>query len=140
MHRLDLTQTVRPPAATIRSRQHETARKPDQDMKVRTARLVSLADPKEATGNATTLEPLTHAVTKGGDVTNRRGHIGAVRESEHQTAEPEATHQGINLEQPSRGHDRTTHATKPGTVRITTEPDPRRINSAGADGGGRPTC
>ncbi len=140
MHRLDLSQPVRPPAATIRSRQHETARKPDQHVKVRTAGLMSLADPDEATRDAATFEPLTHAVTEGSNVTDSGRSLGPVRESDHQTTKPEATQQSVDLEQPSRRHDGTTHATKTGTVRIATEPDTCRINSTGANRGGRPTC
>ena len=131
---------MRPPAPTIRRRQHETTRKPHENVEVRTARLVSLADPNEATRDAATTKPLAHATDEETNITNMGRDVGTVSESEHQATEPKATEQGIHLEQPSRGHHRTTHATKPGTVRVTTEPDTRRINSTRANGGRRGLC
>lgn len=97
MHDLGVSHAMRPPAADISSRKAKRTRKPDQHVKVRTARLVSLTDPNETTNSTAALEPLAHAVTKGREVALGISLTRPISQGEKKPPKAYTAAQGIDL-------------------------------------------
>jgi len=136
VHDLSVSHAVRPPAAGISGRKAQRTGKPDQDVKVRTARLVSLTDPHETTDSTATLKPLAHAVTKGGKVPLRINLTRPIRQGQKKPTKPHTAAQGINLKTVGGTEHGTTHAAQTRAQRVKAQPNARVVNAANV----RPTC
>ena len=136
MHNLSVGHAMRPPAAGISSRKTKRTRKPDQDVKMRTTGLVSLADPNKTTDSTTALKPLAHAVTESRNVTNRIDLRRPISQGQEQTTKPHTTTQGIDLKTVRGTEHRATHAAQARAHRVKAQPNTTMINRADV----RPTC
>jgi hypothetical protein len=92
--------------------------KPDQNVEVRAARLVSLTDPNEARNSTTTTKPHGHAIEESTHVTRGNRLRWSVRKGKEEAAKTHTTAQGIDLQTVRGTEHGTTHAAQARAQRV----------------------